>query len=75
LFAEAPVLIISFDCPTPSGSFAILSHLCSPTYYICEDNVASIGYCAEPMIWDDDNKQCSLPKDMPECCEWLIIVK
>jgi len=64
---EAPMLIINFDCPTPSGSFALLSHMCSPTYYICEDNVAKIAVCADPMIWDDSSKECRLPKDIKEC--------
>jgi hypothetical protein len=64
---EAPVLIISFDCPTPTGSFAVLSELCGSTYYNCQDNVATIAYCDEPMIWDDSNKLCRLAKEIPEC--------
>jgi hypothetical protein len=64
---EAPVLVITFECPAPTGTFAVVSQLCSATYYTCADNVASIAVCADPMIWDDSNKQCSLPKDIPDC--------
>jgi hypothetical protein len=61
------MLVASYDCPMPSGSFAVPSALCSATYYNCNDNVASFAICDDMMIWDDSNKQCSLPTDIPDC--------
>jgi hypothetical protein len=64
---EAEPIEIQYECPSPSGTFPLVSSLCSATYYICENNVASIAVCSDEMIWDDSTKQCRLPSEIPDC--------
>uniref|UniRef100_A0A914XL87 Chitin-binding type-2 domain-containing protein n=1 Tax=Plectus sambesii TaxID=2011161 RepID=A0A914XL87_9BILA len=63
----AEAVKVDYECPSPSGTFALTSQLCSAVYYACEDNVATIAMCEEPMIWNDANKECALASEIPDC--------